>query len=65
MWASGAAQAAQVVRIILRWFGVCEARAAAYFAAGKIGFARLYRPNERESTLYAYGTFVGTGKHPR
>ena len=32
MWASGAAQAAQVVRIILRWFGVYEVRAAAWRA---------------------------------
>jgi len=30
VWASGAAQAGHVVRIILRWFGVCEVRAAAF-----------------------------------
>ena len=27
LWASGAAQAAHVVRIILRWLDVCEGRA--------------------------------------
>ena len=33
LWASGAAQAAQFVRIILRWFGVSESRAAWCFAS--------------------------------
>ena len=44
-WASGAAQAAHVVRIILRWFGVCEARAGGVVDANclncKTGFTGI------------------------
>ena len=40
-WASGAAQAAQFVRIIVRWFGFCVKRAASrfFFGFGTLSFS--------------------------
>ena len=58
LWASGAAQAAQFVRIILRWRGVCRAFASrgVFFVLKLIGFFKMPRGSATTAPPRDYGS---------